>query len=206
MEIIDISPIIRPGIPVWPGDQKYSHRWTQCMKGGDSCNVSAVTMTTHLGAHVDAPFHCSDEGLDVAAVSLHHYMGPARVISVAAQKEITAVDLLDSAWEGVERVLFKTRGSYGTEDRFERDYVSISEDAAEFLGGRGLLLVGTDAPSVDSFKSTNMATHKILMDRGVAILEGICLKHVDPGDYELISLPLRFSGLDGSPVRAVLRR
>jgi arylformamidase len=206
MEIIDISQVIRPGIPVWPGDQKYLHRWTMCIKEGDSCNVSAVTMTAHLGTHMDAPFHCNDEGLDVAAVSLRPYIGPARVISISAQKEITAADLKDEAWEGMERVLFKTQTSSSPEDRFERNYVSISEDAAEFLGGKGILLVGTDAPSVDAFGSATMTIHKILMSRGVAILEGIRLNHVDPGDYELISLPLRFAGLDGSPVRAILRR
>jgi arylformamidase len=206
MEIIDISQIIRQGIPVWPGDQKYAHRWTMRMKDGDPCNVSAVTLTAHLGAHVDAPYHCDDEGLDVAAVSLRPYIGPARVISIADQTEITVGDLKDRAWEGIERVLFKTRSGGGSEDRFERDYVSISEDAAEFLGGKGLLLVGTDAPSVDSFRSNNLAIHKILMGCGVAILEGIRLNHVDPGDYELICLPLRFAGLDGSPVRAILRR
>jgi arylformamidase len=206
MEIIDISQVIRPGIPVWPGDQKYLHRWTMCMKEGDSCNVSAVTMTAHLGAHVDAPLHCNEDGLDVAAISLRPYIGPARVISVAPQKEIAAGDLKDKAWEGVERVLFKTRASSEPEGRFERDYVSISEDAAEFLGEKGVLLVGTDAPSVDAFRSATMKIHKILLNRGVAILEGIRLNHVAPGDYELISLPLRFAGLDGSPVRAILRR
>ena len=206
MEIIDISQMIRPGIPVWPGDQKYLHRWTMCMKDGHSCNVSAVTMTAHLGTHVDAPAHCNDGGLDMASVMLHPYIGPARVISMDAQREITAGDLKEMAWHGVERVLFKTRASSEAEDRFERDYVSISEDAAEFLGEKGVLLVGTDAPSVDAFRSATMKIHKILSGRGVAILEGIRLHHVAPGDYELISLPLRFAGLDGSPVRAILRR
>jgi arylformamidase len=206
MEIIDISPIIKPGIPVWPGDQKYVHRWTMSMKEGDPCNLSALTMTAHLGAHVDAPFHCNDDGLDVATLSLRPYIGPARVISIAAKTGITADDLKDRAWEGVERVLFKTRASSDSENRFERDYVSISEDAAEFLGLKGILLVGTDAPSVDAFGNGAMSVHKILFSHLVAILEGIRLHHIDPGDYELISLPMRLAGLDGSPVRAILRR
>lgn len=206
MEIIDISQMIRPGIPVWPGDQKYLHRWTMCMKDGHSCNVSAVTMTAHLGTHVDAPAHCNDDGLDMASVMLHPYIGPARVISMDAQREITAGDLKEMAWHGVERVLFKTRASNSPDDRFERDYVSIAEDAARFLCEKGILLVGTDAPSVESFRSSAMTIHKVLLDRGVAILEGIRLNHVAPGDYELISLPLSLAGVEGSPVRAILRR
>jgi arylformamidase len=206
MEIIDISQMIRPGIPVWPGDQKYSQRWTARLKDGGACNVSAVTMTTHLGTHVDAPYHCSDGGLDVASISLDPYIGPARVIPISAHAEITLAELEDKAWKGVERVLFKTRSSRSPGDRFNRDYVSISSDAAEFLGSKGLLLVGTDAPSVDSFKNKTPIIHNTLMGHGIAILEGILLNLVDPGDYELICLPLRLAGLDGSPVRAILRR
>jgi arylformamidase len=206
MEIIDISQTIRRGIPVWPGDQKYHQRWTMRMKENDPCNVSAVTMTTHLGTHVDAPYHCDNDGLDIAAVSLRHYIGPARVESIMVQGSITPAELGGIEWQGVERILLKTRSSGRAEGRFEREYVSFTEEAAEYLGEKGILLVGTDAPSVDSFHSSALAIHKILMRHGIAILEGIRLDHVKPGDYELICLPLRFAGLDGSPVRAILRR
>jgi arylformamidase len=206
MEIIDISQTIRRGIPVWPGDQKYHQRWTMSIKDGDSCNVSAITMTTHLGTHVDAPCHCEDNGLDIAAVPLKSYIGQARVQLIAAQSPITAADLDTFDWLGVERVLLKTCADGRPDDRFERDYIPLSEAAAHYLAQKGILLVGTDAPSVDPFHSRELEAHKILMRQGVAILEGLNLDQVDPGDYELICLPLRLAGLDGSPVRAILRR
>ena len=206
MEIIDISQTIRQDIAVWPGDQKFRYHWTMRMAAGDACNVSAVTMSLHTGTHLDAPFHFDAAGVDISGVSLRHYIGPARVVSLQVEKRIAAADLDRLSWQGVERVLFKTRASNLPEDQFDRDFVYLSEDAAEFLGESRILLVGTDAPSVDFFSSKAMATHKILLKHGIAILEGARLGHVAPGEYELICLPLRLAGLDGSPVRAVLRR
>ncbi|HYK92351.1 MAG TPA: arylformamidase [Acidobacteriota bacterium] len=206
MEIYDISQTIREGIAVWPGDQKFSFRWTMKLSEGDSCNVSAVTMSNHTGTHVDAPYHFDVSGADIGSVALTHYMGPARVMALRVDGAITASELEKSNWEGVERVLFKTRASSLSEDQFDRHFAYLGEDAAEFLGGRGLLLVGTDAPSVDAFGSKHLRSHKILLEHEIAILEGVRLGRVAVGDYELICLPLKFGGLDGSPVRAVLRR
>jgi arylformamidase len=206
IEIYDISQTLRKGIAVWPGDQRFHYRWTMRMQDGDSCNVSAATMSTHTGTHIDAPFHVGDSGNDIANVSLRHYMGPARVVSTPVENCLGAKDLEGQDWRGVERVLFKTRASNLPEDRFDRNYVYVAEDAAEFLTRVGILLVGTDAPSIDSFGSKELSSHKILLERGIAILEGVRLESVRPGDYELICLPLKFAGLDGSPVRAVLWR
>jgi arylformamidase len=207
MRIYDISQTIAGGIAVWPGDQTFRSRWALRIKDGDSCNVSAVTMSVHTGTHLDAPYHFNDEGLDAGSVPLHHCLGPVRVFAVPSeQPTISAafLELLD--WHGVERVLFRTRASDLTNDRFCRDFVHLTCDGAEFLAGRSLLLVGTDAPSVEDFASKTLSCHKILAAQGIAILEGVRLAEVPPGDYELICLPLKFAGLDGSPVRAVLRR
>jgi len=205
MEIYDISPEVREDIAVWPGDKKFRCQWTMQIRKGDSCNVSAVTMSTHTGSHVDAPYHFDENGQDVASVPLAHYLGPARVVELAGDGPITERHLAILDWSNVERVLFKTRASNIQEDRFDREFVCLSEGAASFLGERKLLLVGTDAPSVDAFNSKTLTVHKILLRHGIAILEGIRLAHVPAGDYELIALPLRLAGLDGSPVRAVLR-
>jgi len=205
MRIYDLSQTIRKGIAVWPGDRKFRCEWTMRLEDGDSCNVSAVTMSVHTGSHVDAPYHFDRSGLDVARVPLENCIGPARVLELAVEGSITAQLLRGQDWTGVERVLLKTPSSSTPEDRFHAGFAHLSEDGAEFLGQRGLLLVGTDAPSVDAFTSKTMAAHKILLAYGVAILEGIRLAHVPAGDYELIALPLRFEGLDASPVRAILR-
>lgn len=203
--IYDISQTLRPGIAVWPGDQKFLRRWTMEMRKGCSCNVSSVTMSVHTGAHVDAPYHFDDSGPGVAQVGLEPYLGRARVVAVEARKSITAADLEPIDWRGVERVLFKTPASAWPEDLFRKDYTSLAEDGAGFLGQLGLRLVGTDAPSIDAFESKDLCSHRALLRHGVAVLEGIRLAGVPPGDYELICLPLKLEGLDGSPVRAILR-
>lgn len=206
MEVYDISQTLHEGMAVWPGDQKFRLRWTMRLDKGDSCNVSALTMSAHTGTHLDAPYHFDNSGADIGSLALSQYLGPARVEALEVEGPITAADLMNLDWQRVERVLFKTRAGNIPEEKFERSFAYLSEEGAEFLGERGLLLVGTDAPSVDSFGSKNLSSHKALLRHGVAILEGARLAHVPPGDYELICLPLKLGGLDGSPVRAVLRK
>jgi arylformamidase len=205
MPIYDISRTIHEKSPVWPGDQKFRLRWSMRLNRGDSCNVSSVTMSVHTGTHIDSPFHFSEAGTDVAGIPLESCLGPVRVIEVPGDfGAISAEFLRRQDWRGVERVLFKTPASELPEDRFPRDYFFLSEDGAEFLGRRSMRLVGTDAPSIDAFSSKTLPSHNILGRCGAVILEGLRLSGVPPGDYDLICLPLKFSGLDGSPVRAVL--
>jgi arylformamidase len=207
MIIYDISRPLREGIAVWPGDQAFKSRWGMRILKGDSCNVSSVTMSVHTGTHLDAPYHFEEAGSDIGRVDLSPYLGPARLFSVPKDLPAITADLLRGlSWEGVERALFCTHAAEGEDDRFETRFVFLADDGAEFLAQRGLWLVGTDAPSVDAFRSKTMDCHRILQRGGVAILEGACLAHVPPGDYELICLPLKLDGLDGSPVRAILRQ
>ncbi len=173
---------------------------------GGSCNLSSVTMSLHTGTHLDAPCHFVDEGKDITGVPLASYVGPARVVSIKVAECISSADLAALCWDGVERVLFRTLPSDAGDSRFDRNFVYLSEDAAEFLGRHNIILVGTDSPSVDAFRSKTMQSHKALLGHGVAILEGLRLAHVQDGDYELICLPLKLAGGDGSPVRAVLCR
>ncbi len=201
--IYDISQTLHAGMPVWPGDQKFRVRWSMRKDKGDSCNVSAVTMSVHTGTHVDAPFHFEDSGPDAAAISLEPFVGAARVVEIGAAASVGIADLDSLAAGGVKRVLLKTRAV--AEEVFRRDYPHLSEEAAGYLGRLGVVLVGTDAPSIDAFGSKSLGAHKALLRYGVAILEGLRLEFVPPGDYELIALPLKLRGLDGSPVRAILR-
>jgi arylformamidase len=204
MKIYDISRDLREGMAVWPGDQKFRSRWSSRLRNGDACNVAAITMSVHAGTHLDAPFHHDDSGTDVASLSLQPYVGPARVISPDADECIRASDLAPMQWQGVERVLFKTEFGLPTGSGFNRNYVFLAEDAAEFMVQKGIVLLGTDAPSVDAYDSRSMPVHRILLSHGVAILEWASLGNVSTGDYELVCLPLKLVGLDGSPARAVL--
>ena len=206
MKIYDISQTVGEEIAVWPGDQKFRRRWNMRLEKGQSCNLSAVTMSLHTGTHIDAPFHFDDSGPDVANLELARYLGPARVVTISVNRCISSSELNQPALEGAQRVLFRTRQGDSSDSRFCSEFVYLTKDAADFLGARGVLLVGTDAPSVDAFESKDMTTHKALLGHGIAILEGIRLDHVPDGDYELICLPLKVAGADGSPVRAVLRK
>ncbi len=207
MILYDISQTLHDRTAPWPGDQKFRHRWSMRISQGDSCNVSSVTMSVHTGTHLDAPYHFDDQGQDVAAVSLHACIGPARVFPVPRELETISAEFLAGLdWTGVERALFRTRAVHVPETQFDRSFTPLTEAGAMFLAARGLLLVGTDSPSVDAFQSKTLSCHKILTGKGIIILEGVRLADVPPGDYELVCLPLKLAGLDGSPVRAILRR
>jgi arylformamidase len=204
VEIYDISQVLREGMAVWPGDPEYRIRRIMAIRDGGSSNVSALDMGVHTGTHIDAPLHLSDSGSDAAGVPVDRCIGPVRVFSVSVRC-IQAADLSALNWEGVHRALFKTHSGIPP-DRFDSQFVYFQEDAAEFLIQKEIALVGIDAPSVDAFGSAGMPFHRALLERGIVILEGIQLGNVSPGDYELICLPLKLAGLDGSPVRAILRR
>jgi arylformamidase len=202
--LYDISRTLQDGIPVWPGDPGFQSRWAMLRREGAPCNVSAFCMGTHTGTHIDAPLHLDDAGEDVAGIKFRNLIGPARVFSISTGNCIRSKDLERLDWIGVERVLFKTRSGSCAEKPFEHGYAYLDEGASEFLVNCGILLVGTDAPSVDSFESPNLPSHQILLNHGVVILEATDLTAVPPGDYQLICLPLKLAGLDGSPVRAIL--
>ena len=193
--IIDISPRLGGGLPVWPGDEPYRLSWTGRIADGARCNAGAVSLSTHAGAHADAPLHVLADGADVASVALEPYWGPARVFDATGAVEIDRARLAAYDWTGVERALLRTEG---------KGYLSV--DAAAFLIERRVLLVGIDSLSVDVEDHPNMPVHKVFASSGVAILECLRLENVEAGDYELSALPLSIEGGDASPVRAALRR
>ena len=206
MKIYDISHTIREGMTVWPGDPEFRSRRITRIRDGEPTNVSAFELGTHTGTHVDAALHLDDTSDDITNMPLHNFLGPARVFSVETEKYIRAADIRKLDWKGVERVLFKTRVSSTTESAFDPDFVCLDDDAAVFLATHGILLVGIDTPSVDAYSSDTLPVHKILLSHGIAILENALLDDVPPGDYEIVCLPLKLDGLDGSPVRAILFR
>ncbi|HSW39057.1 MAG TPA: cyclase family protein [Acidobacteriota bacterium] len=206
VEYFDISHALHEGMAVWPGDPELK-LYAVCRIGdGRPANVSSFHMGTHAGTHLDAPFHLDDNGGGVADVPLNVLIGAVRVVAPVVAECIRAEDLAKFDWQGVQRVLFKTRAGTSDEESFDPGFIHLDPDAAEFIAARGILFVGTDAPSVDPFGSVTLPSHRILLGQKIAILEWACLEKVQPGDYELICLPLKLLGMDGSPVRAVLRK
>jgi arylformamidase len=204
METFDISQTLQPGIAVWPGDPEFRLDPVLRIAEDGESNVSILRLGTHTGTHVDAPRHLDASGKDTAGIPVSIFFGPARVIQIPVETCIRGDDLAPLSWQGVDRVLFRTRCSSHPENLFDQDFVYLDEGAAEYLTEKGILLVGIDAPSVDPFDSRELRSHRMLLQHGIVILENLRLGHVPPGDYNLVCLPLKLADADGSPVRAIL--
>jgi arylformamidase len=211
MRIYDVSVPISEETPTYPGDPRVEISQWAAIARGDAANVSRLNFGAHTATHVDAPSHFIEGAAKVDAVPLDALLGPARVVRIPENVDaITAAHLADENLEGATRVLFKTRNSafWGSaSDGFRRDFTYVAPDAALALVQSGVRLVGIDYLSVEKFQSEKFETHEILLSSGIVILEGLDLREVEGGDYELICLPLKIAGGtgDGAPARAVLR-
>ena len=201
--------MISPAIPVWPGETPLTSETTLAIGGGCPVHVSKMTMTTHLGAHTDAPSHYDADGLDMAQVALDAYIGPCRVIDCRAarghaDRRVGVADL-ENALDGVPpRVLLRTYDA-APQAAWDAQFTAVTPEAIALLAARGVVLVGIDTPSLDPQESKTLDAHHAVRRHRMAILEGVVLDAVAAGDYELIALPLKLAGMDASPVRAVLR-
>jgi arylformamidase len=211
MQIYDVSVPLSEETPTYPGDPGIEIKAWQTLANGDTANVSVLHLGAHSGTHVDAPSHFIAGAGKVDAISLEKLIGPAEVVEVPLdckvidEKFVAAISSQD-----IQRILFKTRNSSFWDHPagiFRSDYTYLNSGAAELLVKAGVQLVGIDYLSVEEFQSENHETHRILLSNGVAILEGLDLRSVVPGRYELICLPMKIaagSG-DGAPARTVLR-
>jgi arylformamidase len=200
----DISPTVSASIPVWPGDTPFEASPTWEIRDGCPVHVSRMTMTTHLGAHTDAPSHYDPAGRAIDAVDLAPYLGPCRVIHCVGVKTVRPEDIASRLDGTPPRVLLRTYAS-APQQAWDPDFPAIAADTIALLASKGVILVGTDAASLDPQDSKTLDAHHAVRRHGLAILEGVVLDAVPPGDYELIALPLKLAGMDASPVRAVLR-
>jgi arylformamidase len=207
MRTYDISLTVSPDLPTWPGDPGIVLELTEKIEDGDNANVSRLDMGVHTGTHVDAPFHFLNDGEGIDQIALKTLTGRAYVLHLPDVDLITAQVLEQSNIPPrTRRVLFKTRNSEyweRGEKSFQTDFVGLSADAAEYLVGRGVKLVGVDYLSVAPFKRSR-PTHEILLDAGVVIVEGLDLTEVSQGRYTLYCLPLKLKNSDGAPARAIL--
>ena len=203
LRIWDISQPLRPGLPVWPGDTAFEHRRTWKMEEGSPVNVSALTMSTHSGAHADAPLHYDAKAPDIASVTLEPYLGECLVVDARGAGATIGVGDLPHL-HGADRVLFRTFESF-PHKAWDGDTVAIAPETIEWLGVQGVRLVGIDTPSIDPQDSKDMLAHKAVLKHDMRVLEGLVLDDVPEGRYELIALPLPIVNADASPVRAILR-
>jgi len=208
---VDVSATLDPATtPVYEGDAPMAFRFLRDMRRGDPFTLSAYSMGAHSGTHVDAPMHFIRDGASVDRVPLDALIGRARVIEIPdAVQSIDGAELGRHAWRGAERVLFRTRSSargWMRSATFHRDFAYIAPDAARLLADGGVRLVGIDYISAERFGAPAPETHRVLLGRGIPIVEGLMLESVRAGDYDLVVLPMKVAGHEGAPARAVLRR
>lgn len=201
----DISQPLRPGLPVWPGDTPFGARPKWSLGADSPVNVAALSLSTHSGAHADAPLHYDPDGAAIGAVSLEPYLGPARLIDARDWGPVVRARVLAPHLDGAPpRILLRTYETFPHE-AWRSDFTTIEAEAIELMAARGVMLIGVDAPSLDPETSKTLDAHHAVRRAGMRILEGLVLDQVPPGDYELIALPLPLTTLDASPVRAILR-
>ena len=207
MKLIDLSQPLGPETAAWPGDIPFSAEWTLRRSTGDSVDVAAVTLSVHTGTHVDGPRHVTD-GPSAGDLPLSPFVGPAMVVDgrpfIGGEPAAVGPGALDGIDpRATPRVLIRTRASVDPAT-FPESFAALAPALARRLVEEGFVLVGTDAPSVDPVDSRTLESHRILAEAGVPNVENLVLSGVEPGRYTFIGLPLRLTGADSSPIRAVL--
>jgi arylformamidase len=208
LKIVDISVPINPGLPVWPGDPQIEIERYRLISDGNNSNDSRITCSVHSGTHVDAPAHFIENGASIEQLPLEILMGPVRVVGLL-EAEIITPQLLEAQALAPEtrRLLIKTKNSALWADPghpFNPDFVALNSESARWIVKKGIDLVGIDYLSIQRFKDTEPLTHSILLEAGIVIVEGLDLRMVDPGNYQLCCLPIKLAGCEGAPARAVL--
>jgi arylformamidase len=208
MKLYDISLPISNDLPVWPGDPPVSLRMTKSILKGDQCNITKIQMGVHTGTHIDAPYHFLRDGVTTDAIPIETFIGPCIVVEIDSEVLIEKRDLQKYNMNGYSRILIKTRNSEiwaNNISAFERNFVALGIDAAQYLVEMKTILVGIDYLSVESFHSEGSPVHKLLLRNNIPILEGLNLSGVKAGVYGLICMPLKLHGCEGAPARVLLR-
>lgn len=204
--LYDITRIVSPSTPVWPGDQAYRLSTALSLAQGASVNLMTLTLSPHTGTHADAYFHYEIGGAHPLDMPLEAYFGRARVVTVTRQDgALTLDDFAHVDLRGGERLLIHSHVSHLPDDVWPEEFPYLSLELIAHLAGLGYRLIGLDSPSVDAFDSTDLPCHHALFKHRLANLETLLLRDIPDGDYELFALPLKLDLACASPVRAVLR-
>ena len=210
MKILDVTLTLHEGMPLWPGDEALVLRKAASIEAGDGVNITSLHMCAHTGTHVDAPFHFVANGSTVDQMELEVLVGETLVVEVPAGVKVIDADVIASLpiAAGTERLLFKTSNSDLWEQKsgeFQPAFVGVDLSAAKELIRRGIKLCGIDYLSIAPFNASE-PTHVALLTAGIIVVEGLDLRAVNPGVYNMICLPLKLLGADGAPARVILTR
>jgi arylformamidase len=199
----DITQTIQPGMLLWPGDQRVVFKKVE-YEG--IASLTQIDLSAHTGTHIDAPAHILSGGKGIDQFGMEQMTGIARVCHIWDVQCINRTVLSNINLEDVPRLLLRTNNSALLEtSSFSRDYIALTQDAAEYLVEKNIRFVALDYLSVDEFDTSIFPAHRILMNAGVVIAEGVNLSEVPAGDYEMLCLPLKLKNCDGAPARIILR-
>ena len=206
-DLIDISPSVGPFSPVYPGDAPYRRDWQSRIGPDCAVNLSAITLSPHVGAHADAPLHYDAAGPSAGEMDLEPFIGHCRVIhAIELGPRVQWRDIAHALPAGQAvppRILLRTCRQQPRQ--WDPQLIGLEPELVERLADLGVRLVGIDSASVDPADSMALESHQALRRRGLRVLENLLLDAVPEGEYELIALPLKLVDCEASPVRAVLR-
>jgi arylformamidase len=205
--IYDVSVQLSNDLPVWPSGPPIRLESTPHLSRDKSYTIheTFIHISSHMGTHIDAPYHFVENGKRLNEIPLERLVGKATVAEILGVRSIGERELRPLKWVGVERVLFKTENSKHWHDgSFYEEFVYLEPDGARFLVERGIQLVGIDYLSIEKFRAEKHLTHFALLEKDVVVIEGLDLSHVGPGEYSMVALPLNLLGTDGGPTRVIL--
>ena len=201
----DVTMTIKEGMISWPSDGPVKVERVRSMEKGDRLNQSRLDMSAHTGTHIDAPVHFVDGAAGISAIALDNLMGSVLVVDLTGLKQIGRENLLTSNIpDGTKRLILKTDNSdLIARDIFEENFCYLTEDGAKYLLEKGIKLVGIDYLSIAEYGKGEVV-HRALLSSGIVIIEGLDLRGVPAGIYQMTALPLKIAGCDGAPARVVL--
>jgi arylformamidase len=204
---IDISTTIKNGMVHWPGDAEVKIKKEQSMQASDECNVTTLQMSAHTGTHVDAPLHFIASGTDASEISLEKLIGVVKIFDIENPKTISLEEVRNLHIEIGCKIIFKTKNSNRnwSEEPFNHQFVYLSTEAAQFLVDKNVQVIGVDYLSVAG-EENGSSVHRILLNQDILIIEGLALQNIEPGNYEMICLPLKIKDADGAPARVIIRK
>ena len=204
----DVSVAMRDGMVCWPGDPEPRVEQVLFMDRGDLCNLTRLNISAHTATHMDAPRHFVADGTGIEHTDLDAVIGTARVVEIRDPSAIGRTELEKLEPQRGERLLFKTMNSDAAWEspKFVEEFVYLADEGAQYLVECGVRTIGVDYLSIGGFRHDTVETHVTILSAGITVIEGLNLKNVEPGEYELICLPLKIAGADGAPARVVLRR
>lgn len=206
-EFKDISMKISGEMIIYDGDPKFSYKYTNSIDNGDICNTWQMSLGSHTGTHIDAPLHFFKNGLAVDQLPLSYFIGKAKIIGINHPNAITYNEIKSCGICEGDRILFKTKNSdFSSIGAFKKDYVYIDAEAAKYLVEQKVRTVGVDYLSVERFGSTTHDTHRTFLKNNIVLIEGLRLKEVTSGEYEMIGIPLNIKEGNGSPIRVIIRK